>query len=56
MDLLKRKLKGWDFQDGAIWKKNKCASKSQRKLIKKKYRALKRSAKNEMRNIINKQF
>jgi|19_taG_2_1085344.scaffolds.fasta_scaffold01945_2 hypothetical protein len=45
MDLLKRKIKSWDFTDSSEWKINRCASKYQRKLIKKMYRRLKRSVK-----------
>ncbi len=52
MDYLKRKIKGWDFLDGSEWKIQRCASKPQRKLIKRMYRRLKRSAKQRVKKDI----
>ncbi len=52
MDLLKRKIKSFDFADSSVWKKNRCATKHQRKLIKNKYRSLKRGTKQEIKKYI----
>ena len=53
MDYLKFKAQHWDFLEGREWKINRCASKSQRNLIKKMYRKIKRSARARAKKDIN---
>ena len=54
MDYLKIKIKSWDFIDSIDHKKYRCASKSQRYLIKRIYRTYKKSAKIKVSKEINK--
>ena len=52
VDYLKQNLLSWDFVDSIGWKKQRCASKSQRKAIKRIYRYYKRVSKRKERKLI----
>ena len=55
-DKYKQKLKSYNFIDSVIWKKQRCASKYQRRLIKKMARSFKRSSKQFYDKEINKEL